>query len=99
MSLFLGGMSLVTEKASRDVTTVLAAVVDERRLSGPTHNPRRVSPALRADGRWLFVVVRVLVRHRVIHHRHCKHQTSATVMSPMMTAAMQSAKVNGWLSF
>jgi hypothetical protein len=45
------------------VTTVFAAVVNERRLSGLTHNQRPLTPALRADGRRLVVVVRVLVRH------------------------------------
>ena len=92
-------VSLVTEKARRDVTTVFATVVDERRLSGLTHNPRLVTPALRADGRRLLVVVRVLVRPQC--------HSSPTLQAPGERDGYESddagsdaiSKSKGWLSF
>lgn len=44
-------VSFVTERASRDVPTVLAAVVDERWVARLTHNPGPVTLAFRAGGR------------------------------------------------
>jgi hypothetical protein len=39
-------MSLVTERPGRNVSAIFAAVVNEQRLPGLTHNPRPVTPAL-----------------------------------------------------
>ena len=82
-------MSLVTERARRNVPAVVAAVVDERRLSGLTHNPCPVTPALLTHG-W-----RLLTALRWRRHGFIRHSKWTSKDAPAIVA---SGVHEGWFS-
>jgi hypothetical protein len=53
-------MSLVTERARRNVSAIFAAAVNERRLAGLTHNLRPMIPALQTRRRFRLNAGRLL---------------------------------------